>query len=210
MVNALYDVADGFEIFVQLLAVAGADPWAKRARFSKDGVENAAIKLTAFAVADQLIEGARRIDLFGGRLGRRLPRDVRAVNHREAVFQTQLVRLDAQRQTRRGGLIADALRQHLVKRRPDANLFRIQAHRSAGEQIHSAQVRACGNERLLMIQPAQENQVFADRRERLRRRAEFHVLALALRPPVNGLDAVGKEDMRESKRWLVSAAITRK
>ena len=147
MVDALLDVADGFQIFIQLLAVAGADLGPERARFGEHGVENAAVKLAAFAVADQLVEGARRIDFLGGGFGRRHPRDVRAVNHREAVFQPQLVRLDPQRQTRHGGLIADALRQHLVKRRPYADLFRVQADRRAGEQIHSAQVRACGRRR---------------------------------------------------------------
>ena len=53
-----------------------------------------------------------------------------------------------------------------------------------------------------MIQPAQEDQVFADRRERLRP-AEFHVLAIAFRPPVSRFDAVGKEDVRKSNRRLV-------
>src|SRR5262245_24801844 len=216
MVNAFLDVADGFEIFIQLLAIAVADLRPERARLSEDGVEDAAIELTALAIAKQLVEEARRIDFFGGGFGRRHPRDVRTVNHREAVFQPQLVRLDSQRQTRRGGSIADALRQHLIKRGPYTDLFRVQTDRRAGEQIHSAQVRAGGNKRLLMIKPAQEDQVFADWRERARARAEFHVFALPLSPPVNRLDSIGKENVRKSNRRFVrirshrNAAVLRK
>src|SRR5262249_33702957 len=73
----------------------------------------------------------------------------------------------------------------------------------AGEQIHSAKMGTGGNKRLLMIQPAQEDKVFADGRERLSRRAEFHVFALAFRPPVNWLDSIGKENVGESNRRFV-------
>ena len=41
----------------------------------------------------------------------------RAIDHRQAVFEPQLVRLDAQRQARHGGVTADLLGQHLVEAR---------------------------------------------------------------------------------------------
>src|SRR5262245_64000204 len=83
MFIAFLDVADGFEVFVQLLAIAVADLRPERARLREDGVEDAAVELTALAIAKQLVEEARRIDFFGGGFSRRHPRDVRTVNHRE-------------------------------------------------------------------------------------------------------------------------------
>src|SRR5262245_45187963 len=69
--------------------------------------------------------------------------------------------------------------------------------------MHSAKMRTGGNKRLLMIQHTQEDKVFADGRERLSRRAEFNVLALDFRPPVNWLDSNGKENVGESNRRFV-------
>ena len=46
--------------------------------------------------------------------------------------------------------------------------LRIKADERAREQVHAAQMRTGGRERFLMIQPAQENQIFADRCQRLR------------------------------------------
>ena len=71
-------------------------------------VEDAAVELAAVAVADEQVEGARGIDLLGRRLGVAGPRDARAVDHREAVFEAELVRLDAEDEARDGGLAADA------------------------------------------------------------------------------------------------------
>ena len=76
----------------------------------------------------------------------------------------QLVRLYAEDQARYGGLTADLLRQHLIEGRADSYIVRVEADRSSGQHVrHAAEVRARGNDGLLIVEAAQEGDVLAMR-----------------------------------------------
>ena len=74
-VDALFDVAHGLQIFIEFVPIAGAHARLQRMGFGEHGIEDAAVELAAFAVTDQLVEGARGINFFGGGFGRRDPGD---------------------------------------------------------------------------------------------------------------------------------------
>ena len=107
-------------------------------RVLPDLVEDAPVDLTAAAVPDQTIEHARGIQLLGRGLGRRDPRHARAVDHRQAVLEAQLVRLDAEHQARNRGAAADSGGDDLIHRRADPDLVRIEADRGARQHVHAA------------------------------------------------------------------------
>ena len=104
--NALLDVAHRLQVFVELLLVAAGDLRLQITALLQDGVQDAAIELPAFAVADELIEGARGVDLFGGGLGGRGPRNGRTIEHGEAIFEAQFIGLDAEHQAGNRGVSA--------------------------------------------------------------------------------------------------------
>ena len=99
--------------------------------------------------------------------------------------------------------MAEVLGHHLVHAGADANVVGVEAHLDAGEHVHAAEVRAGGDEGGLVVETADEDQIFADGRERLGGRAELHGRAGAFRPVVRGIDAVGKIDAGEAQRRLV-------
>ena len=198
-VDALFDIAHRFQIFVELLAVVGGDLRLQVVGLLKHRVQNAAVELAAFAVAHQLVEGARGIDFLGGRFGGGGPRNGGAVEHGEAVFQAKLVGLDAEREAGHHGLMAELLGHDLIHGGADANVVGVEAHLDAGEHVHAAQVGAGGDERGLVVETADEDQVLADGRERLGGGTEFHGRAGAFRPVVGGIDSVGKVDAGEAQ-----------
>ncbi len=163
-------------------------------------VEDAAIEGPAGAVADEAIEGARRVDLLGRRLARRDPRQARAVDHRQPVFEPQLVGLDAEHEARDRGLVADGVGDDLIHRRAGPDHVGIEADRRAREQVHAAEVRAGRDERRLVVQPADEDHVLAVRQHRRQAGPELHRRAGALGPPVRRLDAVREEHDAEAQR----------
>ena len=134
------------------------------------------------------------IDLLGRRLGRRDPRQARAVDHRQAVFEPQLVRLDAEHEARDRRAAADLRRDDLIHRRADADLVRIEADRRTRQHVHASEVRAGRHGRRLVVEPLDEDHVLAVRHHRQRGRAQLHGRAAALGPPVDRLDAVREED----------------
>ncbi len=160
----------------------------------------------AAAVADETIEGARRVDLLRRRPRRRDPRQARAVDHRQPVFEPQLVRLDAEHEARDRGAIADGRRDHLIHRHADADLVGIEADRRARQQVHAAEMRAGRGEGRLVEQAADEDHVLPMRQHRHQARAQLHRRAAALRPPVRRLDAVGEEDDAQPQRRRRSTA----
>ena len=201
--NPLLDVADRFEILAQLGPVAAVDLRLQVPRLLPHGVENAAVHLPARPVAHQQVERPRRIDLLGRRPRWRRPRDARSVDHRQAIFEAQLIRLNPQRQTRHRRLPANPLRENLVKTRPDAYVRRVQAHLRARKQIgRTAQMRARRNERLMVIEAFDEGVVARVRRHRRQRRADLHLPPFTLGPPVLRFHAVREVDRRKAHRRL--------
>ena len=198
--DPLLDVADALEVLVQLVVVVAADARLEARRFRLHRVEDAAIEGAAGAVADEAIEGARRVDLLGRRLARRDPRQARAVDHREPVLEPQLVGLDAEHEARDRGLVADGVGDDLIHRRAGADHVGIEADRRAREQVHAAEVRAGRDERRLAVQPADEDHVLAVRQHRRQAGPELHRRAGALGPPVRRLDAVREEHDAEAQR----------
>ena len=198
--DPLLDVADALEVLVQLVVIVAADPRLEARRFRLHRVEDAAIEGAAGAVADEAIEGARRVDLLGRRLARRDPRQARAVDHRQPVLEPQLVGLDAEHEARDRGLVADGVGDDLIHRRAGPDHVGIEADRRAREQVHAAEVRAGRDERRLAEQPADEDHVLAVRQHRRQAGAELHRRAGALGPPVRRLDAVREEDDAEAQR----------
>ncbi len=201
--DALLDVADRFEVFAQLEVVAPADLRPEALRVLPHFVEDAAVERAARAVAHQAVERPRGIELLGRGLGRRDPRQARAVNHRQAVFEAQLVRLDAQHETRDRRPAPDLRGDDLVHRRADANLLRIEADRRPRQDVHAPEMRARRRGRGLVVEPLNEQHVLAMRHHRQQPGADFHVGPGALGPPVDRLDAVREEDNPQPQRRRV-------
>src|SRR5687767_855574 len=101
------------------------------------------------------------------------------------------------------GVLPDLPGENLIEGGSHANLVGIEANGFARQHVHAPQVRAGGCQGLLMIETANEYQVFANRREGLRGGTEFHPRALSFSPPVSRFHAVREEDGREAQRWLV-------
>ena len=133
----------------------------------KHRVQDAAVQFASLAVAHQLVEDARRVDLLGRRLGGRRPGNAGPVQHGEPVFQPQFVRLDAQRQAGHRRAIADL-------RAPSPGPSTFPRGWSLGSRLTGAPesmfIRPrCGlgrGKRGLVVQAADEDQVFADGRQR--------------------------------------------
>ena len=103
--DPLLDVANALEVLAQLVAVVRADARPEALRLLPHRVEDAAVERPAGPVADQAIERPRGIDLLGGRLRGRDPRQARPVDHREPVLEPQLVGLDAEHEARDSRLV---------------------------------------------------------------------------------------------------------
>ena len=187
----------------QLQVVVLADLRPQALRLLAHFVEDAAIERAAGAVPDQSIECPRRIDLLGRGLGRRNPGEARAVDHRHAIFKAQFVRLDAQDEARDRRAAADLRGNHLIHRRADADLFRIEADRRTRQDVHPSEVRAGRHGGVVVEQPLDEQHVLAMRHHRRQPRAELHVGAGTLGPPVDGLDAVREKDNPQPQRRRV-------
>ena len=174
-VDALFDIPYGFQILVQLLLVAAGNPALQCRGIGQHGVENTLVERPALAIANQLIKGAGGINFLWRGLGRRDPRDVRPIQHRQAVFQPQLVRFNAQRHACNGGAAAQLTRQHLVKRGAHFDDTGVGADRRARKHIrHAPHVRARIDECLVIIQAVDEDQILADRHQRRDGGTQFH------------------------------------
>ena len=158
---------------------------------------------TARAVPHQAIERPRGIQLLGRGLGRRDPRHARAVDHRQAVLETKLVRLDAEHEARNHRASPDLGGDDLVHRRAHADLVRIETDRGAGQHVHAAEVRAGRDGRRLVVEPLEEHHVLPVRHHRQQARPQLHGRALALRPPVDRLHAVREIDDAQPQRRRV-------
>ena len=112
--DALLNLANAGQIFVELPLVAGADLPAQAGGLLAHAVQNALVPLAAMVV-EQAVERQRRIFLQRHRRGRILPRDIRAVGHREIRLVIAGGRLlAAQHQARLHGLFAQAIGEHLI------------------------------------------------------------------------------------------------
>ena len=149
--DALLDVADRFEVLVELDVVAPADLRLEALRVLPHLVENAAIELAARAVADEAIERARRIDLLGRRLGRRRP--TTGSSRRSSTGRPRAAARSARCRARGS---APAVRPPICEAMtwsidvPDADLARIEADGRAGQHVHAAEVRARRDRRRLV------------------------------------------------------------
>src|SRR5207249_3458529 len=114
VVDAPFNVADGVEVFGEFRVVVAADLGAETLRVAAHFIENAAVELAPGAVAHEPVEGARRIDFLRRGFRGRGPRQAGAVDHRQAVFQAKLIRLDAEYETRDRGAAADVGGDDLV------------------------------------------------------------------------------------------------
>ena len=109
--DPLLDVADGLEVLAQLALSPRADLRLEALRVLPHRVENAAIERRPVPSPTRRSNARDGIDLLRRRLGRRDPRNARAVDHRQAVFEPQLVRLDAEHEARDGRAVADLRRR---------------------------------------------------------------------------------------------------
>ena len=134
-------------------------------------VENAASSVRPEPSPTRRSNAARRVDLLRRRLGRRDPRQARAVDHRQPVFEAKLVRLDAEHEARDRRPIADLGRDDLIHRRADADLVRIEADggpESTFMRPRCGLVETCA---LLVVEALDEDHVLAVRHHRQQRPA---------------------------------------
>ena len=144
----------------------------------------AAVEPAAGGVADEQVEDARGVDLLGRRLRVAGPRDARAVDHREAVFQSELGRLDAEDEARDGGLRADR-----AGRGPGPSTGRRGSPSwsvlTQAPESRLAMRPRCGllcRDGLLVEQALEEDHVLAEGLHRLQAGADLHRGAGALAP----------------------------
>jgi hypothetical protein len=99
-VDPFFDIANGFEVFVQFLAVGRRNAALEIFCIIHDVIENAAVTATSFWIAHEQVENARGIDFLHRWLRLGSPGNAGAVQHREAIFEAHLGRFNAEHKAR--------------------------------------------------------------------------------------------------------------
>ncbi len=196
--DALLDVADRVEIFVQLALIGRADLAAQVAGVFQHGVQHALVAALD-AVLEEPVEGQGRIDFQRRGRGRRRPGDVRAVEHRIVFVDRGVGLFAAQHQARHLGLMAMALGHELVEAGAGAN-FAPGGQRRAGQQVAGLRAVDVALRGLLVVQAADEEHLFAQVAERSQHLAQLQTAALPLGPPLAAMKAVAREQHRQAHR----------
>ena len=127
-------------------------------------------------VLEQPVERQRGIQFQRRRRGRRTPRDVRAVDHRVVLVDRRVRLLAAEHQARHFGRSPVPLGHQLVDAGAGANLA-ARGQRRPGKQIAGLGAVDVPLQRLGVVQPADEEHLFAEVGQRREHLAELHLLA---------------------------------
>ncbi len=193
------DLAYAREILVELGPVAQAHPTAQVRGLLSHAVENALIALAA-AVVKKAVEGQRRVNFHRHRRGRALPRDMRAVGHREVGLMVAGDRLlAAQNHAGLHRLLAQVPGQLLVDTDAPLELGPL-LKRGPGEDV-AGLARVDSHAGCVLVEQAGNDvDLGLERRQRLKARAELHRVAGTLGPPVRRVDTTAHEQRGEPLR----------
>ena len=202
--NALFDVADGGQVLVDRRPVVAAEAPAQPRHVLDREVEDAAVLphpreplRRRAALAEHPLEHRARIALHRHRRRRRLPREGPLVDAAVAVLAAAddevVVERQLQRVERR--VLADDRRRHLVDRRArlDVGAFGLLRPDAAQPRGADARVHAAAFAQVLgalVREAADDDDVIAERFERLEHGRELEVRADALRVEVRQIGAV--------------------
>ncbi len=125
--DSLLDITDRFKVFFQLPAVVDTDLALQVMCVGKHLVENRPIDSPPAGSAYEQVEDARWVDLLGRRFCVARPGNARAVEHRQAVFQPELGRFDAEDEAGDGCLVTEVFGEDLIHRLADADLLLVGA-----------------------------------------------------------------------------------
>ena len=193
VVDAFLDLAHRVEVLVELLLVTAADPAPQVVCVLQHGIENAPVA-TSGAVLEKLVKGEGGVDFQRCRSRWAGPRDMRAVEHRIILVDRGVRLFAAQHQARNLRLVPDPLSNDLIDAGSTANRS-ARCQRGAGEQVAGLRTVDVSLQGLGVVEPADENHLFAEIVQRGQDLTEFHRLSLAPGPPLVLVKAApGKEN----------------
>ena len=203
--DALFQVAHGGEVLVELLAVAPAELAAQALGIAQDQIEHAFVARALAAVVEQLVEGLLGINFLGRRRRRAAPGQVGGVERGVTAVGAVLGTFGADGEAGDRRLAADAGGDDLVHGQSDLDVGRGLLDLQAREQVHLRVVPARTGDRGRIPQALEDHDLVLDRLERLQALQQVQAVRAVAGAPVVRVDAVAEEADRQAAGRLRGA-----
>ena len=200
--EALFDIADGVEVFVELVLIVAAEVAAEGRGVVEDGIEDAAVAF-ACAFLEETVEGESGVDFEGGWGSWRAPRDVGAVEHGVVLVDGGVGFFAAEDETGDLGGAAVVGSDDLVEAGAGAD-FAAGGEGSAAEEVAGLGAVDVAFEGFGIVEPADEEELAAEVVEGFEDLAEGHGVAFSGGGPFRAVEAIAREEDGDAD-WGVSS-----